>query len=130
MLFETDLANAAWWFLTGVILYDFIAKMIGYSKALHLISTANYIILRTLGNLEQDIAFFKQMKHLSLREAGVSVEKIKVVEKTDEENLETWKKTTIKNIIAAHPQRYRSFVQYKDWNEAMGLLTKIIKKDS
>ena len=129
MFFEDmSLTQSMVWFFTGVVCYKLLAIFLGFVELCSFAKFVNRMALIVRGEALEQYEFSKQAKLSALAAAGVDQEELKKVRATEEILLSNWKKTMVDCVVYAYPARYHFLLEFRDYEEAMQILTKIHKK--
>ncbi len=81
-----------------------------------------------LATAAESIAYIQTIKYRTMTEMKISEDTIQTTKNVDDYNFESWKNASVGNLLAAYPEKYRSFARYVDWASAMAFLNKVYKK--
>ena len=122
--------TSAIWFLVGFLVSDIIGRMASLARSYLMFKQVELDCLMLVGTVAEDYAFMKEVKKQSMETALTNdrVNEIKIQNNIDEHAFQSWKKTTIKNMIANYPVRFRRNLGYYNWSTAMEYLTKQLQE--
>jgi len=117
------------WFITGVVSYRILSRLLGLGQAVLFFREMELSILLLLAKIADDLAFLKEFKHRALEKSKLSQEEINDIKELDERTVDGWKEVTIEKLKLTVPRQFRSAIRFSTWREAMNLLSKNIKDD-
>ena len=68
------------------------------------------------------------IKYITMKELDLPENTIKTTKNVDDYYFDAWKNAAVSNLLAAYPEKYKSFARYVDWGTAMKTLDKIYMK--
>ena len=77
----------------------------------------------------QEVYDLKHLKEEALKISGKEEKFIEWQSKVDKREIESLKRTCIRNFINAVPPKYNHLVKFHDWDSAMEYIDKIIKEE-
>jgi len=116
------------WFLGGALVYQLLSKLAGIGYAAIYVKETQIHALKILYSTAESIEFIRPLKYLTMQEADMSEELVEESKKSDEEKLVQWKESSVTKIKNALPKGFERVVKFENWNEAMNVLKKSLKK--
>tara|TARA_Y100001973_G_C5176240_1_gene322117 strand:+ start:440 stop:823 length:384 start_codon:yes stop_codon:yes gene_type:complete len=123
-----DGMNEFLWFSLGVFSYRIISGILQYGHLAELFEKQLAHILNVLHILSEDLDNALEMKYSTMRESGVSNEKIKEIREVDNKSYKIWREMTIARIITHWPRLYKKLIRFGNWKEAISYLRESKKK--
>lgn len=115
-------------FAFGAATYRLVSAFIELGQIGLYVREAEKNALVMLATVAESIAYIQTIKYNTMKELELSENTIKITKNVDDYNFDKWKNAAISNLLAAYPEKYRSFTRYVDWATAMVLLNKIYKR--
>jgi hypothetical protein len=112
----------------GAVIYRIISSFIELGQTGLYVREAEKNALVMLACVAESIAYIQTIKYSTMKDLDLPENTIKTTKNIDDYNFDKWKNSAISNLLAAYPERYRSFPRYVDWSTAMVLLNKIYKR--
>lgn len=125
---DMGLAQSVVWFFLGVGSYKFLTVFLSFVELSSFAKFVNRMALVVLGEALEQYYFSKEMKLKAFADSGLPPEDLKKIRATEEALMENWKKTMVDCVVYAYPERYHFLLEFKNYEEAMQILTKIHKK--
>ena len=85
-----------------------------------------YIVCFIFGMI---ISWVLNLKYLVLEESNRSEQNITAQKYIDQLNIDTVKKTIMKNYVLAFPSSYEHILEYKTWEEMESFINKTLKEE-
>ena len=120
----------ALWFVCGFFIARVISGALNLVQGFTALKQAEFDCLRILGSAAEATAFLQQTRKQIIEDPEVANEiknQLKIQSNIDEYVFNTWKKTTIENLILIYPIRFRRSLKFSDWPTAMSHLTELHK---
>jgi hypothetical protein len=106
-------------FVIGMLFHKICSDIIGMGYLGLFVRVVELQALKMLQVLDEDASYVRDLKIKMLKGAGVEGESIKFIQDLDREAVRIWRETVIAHFIAAYPGKYRSRLEFSDWNGAM-----------
>jgi len=119
----------ALWFFGGALTFQVIGKLLRYGQLINLTAETGLHLLRLCATITHDVAFIQTLKYKQLTESGVKEEQIQLIKEADKETLNNWKFSLILKFKYTLPKPVRSIFAFNDWEGAMKVLDKYLKKE-
>jgi len=119
----------ALWFFGGAIVFQIVGKLLRYGQLVNLTAEVGLHLLRMAAVVTHDVAFIQTLKYKQLIDAGVKEEEIQLIKDTDKETFDNWKFSLILKFKYALPKPVQGVFAFNDWDGAMKLLDKYLKKE-
>ena len=81
-----------------------------------------------LATTAEAIAYIQAIKYQTMKDLELPDNLIKSTKNIDDYNFNSWKNSAVSNLLAAYPERFKSFPRYVDWATAMKVLNDIYKR--
>jgi hypothetical protein len=81
-----------------------------------------------LATTAESIAYIQTIKYQTMKDLELPDNLIKTTKNVDDYNFNSWKNSAVSNLLAAYPERFKSFPRYVDWATAMKVLNDIYKR--
>ena len=115
-------------FVLGVVVYRILSSFVDLGQIGLYIREVEKNALVMLATSAESIAYIQTIKYNTMKDMGVSENLIKITKNVDDYNFDKWKNSAVSNLLAAYPEKFRSFPRFVDWATAMEVLNKIYKK--
>ncbi len=125
---EIDYGSMLLGFVFGVIIYRLVSSFIDLGQIGLYIREVEKNALVMLATSAESIAYIQTIKYNTMKDMGLSENVIKTTRNVDDYNFDKWKKSAVNNLLAAYPEKFRSFPRYVDWATAMEFLNVTYKK--
>tara|TARA_R110000824_G_scaffold373862_3_gene564309 strand:+ start:726 stop:1115 length:390 start_codon:yes stop_codon:yes gene_type:complete len=125
---DMSLAQSMMWFFFGVVSYKFLTIFLSFIELSNFAKFVNRMALVVLGEALEQYYFSKEAKLKALADSGVTQKELKKIRDDEEALMDKWKRTMVDCIVHAYPDRYHFLLEFKNYEEAMQILTKIHKK--
>jgi len=125
---EIDYSSMLIGFVIGAIVYRIASSLVDLGQIGLYIREVEKNALVMLATSAESISYIQTIKYNTMKDLGVSENLIKTTKNVDDYNFDKWKNSAVSNLLAAYPERFRSFPRYVDWTTAMDLLNVIYKK--
>jgi hypothetical protein len=112
----------------GVVLYRGISSFSDLGQIGLYIREVEKNALVMLATVAESIAYIQTIKYNSMKDLDVPESTIKLTKNIDDYNFDKWKNAAVSNLLAAYPEKYKSFPRYVDWSTAMDFLNRVYKK--
>jgi len=119
----------ALWFFGGALAFQFIGRLFRYGQLINLTAEVGLHALRMCATIAHDVAFIQTLKHKQLIDAGVKEEDMQLIKEADKETLDNWKFSMILKFKYALPKPVQGVFAFNDWDSAMKVLDKYLKKE-
>lgn len=119
----------ALWFFGGALAFQIIGKLFRYGQLINFTAEVGLHALRMCATIAHDVAFIQTLKHKQLIDAGVKEEDMQLIKEADKETLDNWKFSMILKFKYALPKQVQGVFAFNDWDSAMRLLDKYLKKE-
>jgi hypothetical protein len=119
----------ALWFFGGALTFQIIGKLLRYGQLINLTAETGLHLLRLCAVITHDVTFLQTLKYKQLIESGVKEEQIRLIKEADKETLDNWKFSLILKFKYTLPKPVRSIFAFNDWDGAMRVLDKYLKKE-
>jgi hypothetical protein len=119
----------ALWFFGGALTFQIIGKLLRYGQLINLTAETGLHLLRLCAVITHDVTFLQTLKYKQLIESGVKEEQIQLIKEADKETLDNWKFSLILKFKYTLPKPVRSIFAFNDWDGAMRVLDKYLKKE-
>ena len=115
-------------FLSGALVYRVLSSFMELGQIGLYIREVEKNALVMLSSAAESIAYIQTVKYIAMKEFDLSENTIKTTKNVDDYNFNAWKNAAVSNLLAAYPEKYKSFARYVDWSSAMSMLDKIYMK--
>jgi len=115
-------------FFSGVFVYRVLSSFIELGQIGLYIREAEKNALVMLSSAAESIAYIQSIKYITMKELDLPENTIKTTKNVDDYYFDAWKNAAVSNLLAAYPEKYKSFARYVDWGTAMKTLDKIYMK--
>lgn len=115
-------------FFSGVFVYRVLSSFIELGQIGLYIREAEKNALVMLSSAAESIAYIQSIKYITMKELDLPENTIKTTKNVDDYYFNAWKNAAVSNLLAAYPEKYKSFARYVDWETAMKMLDKIYMK--
>ena len=124
-----DFTSLALAFLFGVLFHILWSALInmGYTVVM-MKGTINDCVILIAKNL-QNVYEIKYLKEEAMKIAGRDDKYIEWQAKIDEREINSLKRTCIRNFINTVPPKYNYLIKFHDWNSAMNYINDVIKEE-
>jgi len=119
----------ALWFFGGAIAFQVVGRLLRYGQLVNLTAETGLHLLRLCAMITHDVAFIQTLKYKQLIESGVKEEQIQLIKEADKETLDNWKFSLILKFKYTLPKPVQSIFAFNDWDGAMKVLDKYLKKE-
>ena len=119
----------ALWFFGGALTFQIIGKLLRYGQLINFTAETGLHLLRLCAAITHDVAFIQTLKYKQLTESGVKEEQIQLIKEADKETLDNWKFSLILKFKYTLPKPVQSIFAFNDWDGAMRVLDKYLKKE-
>ena len=119
----------ALWFFGGALAFQIIGRLFRYGQLVNLTAEVGLHALRMCATIAHDVAFIQTLKHKQLIDAGVKEEDMQLIKEADKETLDNWKFSMILKFKYALPKPVQGVFAFNDWDSAMKVLDKYLKKE-
>ena len=124
-----DFTTLAFSFLMGALFAMFLNYLINTGYAVIMMKRAISDCLLFMAKSLQEVYEIKYLKEEALKIAGRDDKYIEWQKRIDEKEIQSIKRTCIRNFINSIPPRYNHLIKFHDWNTAMNYIDKIIKEE-
>ena len=125
---EIHLGSMLLGFALGAMIYRLISSFIELGQIGLYIREVEKNALVMLATVAESIAYIQTIKYNTMKDMDLSDNTIKVTKNVDDYNFTKWKNSAVSNLLAAYPEKFKSFPRYVDWSTAMDFLNKVYKK--
>tara|TARA_R110000824_G_scaffold102019_2_gene242139 strand:+ start:755 stop:1153 length:399 start_codon:yes stop_codon:yes gene_type:complete len=116
-------------FSLGVFVSFYLTRLLEVIHTWYIVEETVAQLLLMLAKIAEDVHFLHELKKTYLVHSHTSLEQIRAFEKVDKAALTNWKESVILTMVSGAPRRFRSLIPFTNWEEAMGHLTTVLKKD-
>ena len=117
------------WFFGGALTFQLIGKLFRYGQLINFTAETGLHVLRLCATILHDVAFIQTLKYKQLQDVGVKEEEIQLIKDTDKETFDDWKFSLILKFKYALPKPVQGVFAFNDWDSAMKVLDKYLKKE-
>ena len=114
-------------FVFGMITAKIFGGLISLGISVMIVKSALKSCMKLIGNAVVDMSYIKQLKILTLREAGAPEHKIETSKILIEEEFKYWKQRCLNDLKKGLTPRYEFLMDFNTWEEAMEKLNEIYK---
>ena len=115
-------------FIIGMLFHKICSDIIGMGYLGLFVRVVEVQALKMLQVLDEDASYVRELKIKMLKQAHLDKEAVKFIKDLDEEAVRIWRETVIAHFIAAYPGKYRSRLEFHDWDGAMKQLRYVERK--
>tara|TARA_R100000963_G_C4596289_1_gene71596 strand:- start:135 stop:533 length:399 start_codon:yes stop_codon:yes gene_type:complete len=116
-------------FSAGIFASIWLARLFEVIHTWRIVQETIIYLLMMCSKIVEDVAFLGEVKHKHMVLAEFTPEQIQKFEEVDQKTLTNWKDSVILSIVKRAPPHFRSFLPFKDWNEAMRFMNNSLKGD-
>ena len=113
---------------SGFLLYGVLSSLMDVGRIGLYIREVEKNALVMLATVAESVAFIQSIKYKTMKEMGTPEHTIQATKNVDDYYFDAWKNAAVSNLLAAYPEKYKSFARYVDWGTAMKTLDKIYMK--
>ena len=124
-----DLTTVALPFLLGVLFHMLWNYLLNTGYTMMMMKSAIKDCVMFMAKSLQEVYDLKHLKEEALKISGKEEKFIEWQSKVDKREIESLKRTCIRNFINAIPPKYNHLVKFHDWDSAMEYIDKIIKEE-
>jgi len=125
---NVDALRAAAWFLSGAVIYRFLARTINYVQLTSFVQQMNQSVLSLVASTLEDFGQIVALKYKLLKESGLCEKDLALVKSVDEGALENWKRQIVSQFLNTYPKEYYGLLGLSDKSNVLQLLTGVDKK--
>ena len=114
-------------FVLGMLFHKTCSDVLGMGYLGLFVRVVEFQALKMLKILDEDAGYVRELKIKMLKQAGVEGDSIKFIKGLDREALRIWRESVIAHFISAYPEKYRSRLEFHNWDGAMRQLRYIEK---
>ena len=126
-MIETSILVNILAFVIGMLFHKVCSDIIGMGYLGLFVRVVEIQALKMLQVLDEDAGYVRELKIKMLKQAGVEGESIKFIQDLDREAVRIWRESVIAHFISAYPEKYRSRLEFHNWDGAMRQLRYIEK---
>lgn len=117
------------WFLCGmgvVLLYSYVMTL-GYCVNVVMQTQQSCAAMFTVS--EEGLQEVLELKYIAMHEAKRSEQNIKAQRHIDKTNIDSMKKSIMRNYVATFPKSYGHLMEYSSWNELEEYVNRFIQNN-
>ena len=116
-------------YLFGVVSCRFATQFFEVCHAARLVERTMYHCLLMCAQINEDMAFLREIKNKHLRDSDLDKKQIREFMKVDKKVMDNWKHSIIQSILINIPNSFFFVAKFTTWKEAMQQLDQM-KKDN